>query len=47
VTLLGSPAPIPWAFDAARGTTFTIPESLQQASNRPCDHAWTLRIEPA
>jgi alpha-L-fucosidase len=47
VTLLGSPAPIPWAFDAARGTTFTIPESLQQTSNRPCDHAWTLRIEPA
>jgi alpha-L-fucosidase len=47
VTLLGSPAPIPWAFDAARGTTFTIPESLQQPSNRPCDHAWTLRIEPA
>ncbi len=47
VTLLGSPAPIAWTFDAARGTTFAIPESLQQASNRPCDHAWTLRIEPA
>jgi len=47
VTLLGSSGPIPWTFDAARGTTFTIPESLQQTSNRPCDHAWTLRIEPA
>jgi alpha-L-fucosidase len=47
VTLLGAPAPISWVFDSARGTTFTFPESLQQPSNRPCDHAWTLRIEPA
>ena len=47
VTLLGLPAPIPFTFDAARGTTFTLPESLQQPSNRPCDHAWTLRLESA
>lgn len=47
VTLLGYSTPIPWVFDAAKGTTFRLPENLQQESNRPCDHAWTLRIEPA
>jgi alpha-L-fucosidase len=47
VTLLGSTTPIRYTFDAARGTTFTLPETLQRESNRPCDHAWSLRIEPA
>ena len=49
VTLLGSTAPIRYTFDAALGGTITIRslEALQQESNRPCDHAWALRIEAA
>jgi alpha-L-fucosidase len=47
VTLLGSKAALSWKFDAAKGTTIQIPENLQQASNRPCEYAWSLRIEPA
>jgi alpha-L-fucosidase len=46
VTLLGSEALLQWRFDSDRGTTVAIPENLQQAGNRPCEHAWTLKIEP-
>lgn len=45
ITLLGSVAELPWKFDAARGTTITLPENLQQARNRPCNDAWTLKFE--
>lgn len=45
--MLGSGAALPWAFDSIRGTTFTFPENMQQASNRPCDFAWSLKIETA
>jgi alpha-L-fucosidase len=45
VTMLGTDAPLAWTFDAAKGTTVSFPENLQQASNRPCEHAWTLKIE--
>ena len=47
VRLLGSDATLQWRFDADRGTTITFPENLQQQANRPCEHAWTLKIEPA
>jgi alpha-L-fucosidase len=47
VTLLGSQSELPWKFDSAIGTTIALPENLQQSSNRPCEHAWTLKIEPA
>jgi len=47
ITLLGSKQNLAWKFDSARGTTITLPENLQQASNRPCDYAWSLKIEPA
>jgi alpha-L-fucosidase len=47
VTLLGSDAKLPWSFDAAKGTSITLPENLQQAGNRPCDYAWSLKIEAA
>jgi alpha-L-fucosidase len=47
VTLLGSDAALPWSFDSARGTTIQLPENLQQAGNRPCDYAWSLKIEAA
>jgi alpha-L-fucosidase len=45
VTLLGSNAVLPWSFDSSKGTTIALPESLQQMSNRPCDFAWSLKIE--
>jgi alpha-L-fucosidase len=45
ITLLGSPAKIQWTFDSTRGTTIVFPESLQSDANRPCQHAWSLRME--
>jgi alpha-L-fucosidase len=45
VTLLGATSESPWKFDSATGTIVTLPENLQQASNRPCEYAWTLKIE--
>jgi alpha-L-fucosidase len=45
--LLGSDRKLGWTFDAARGTTITLPEDLQQQANRPCEFAWTLKFEPA
>jgi alpha-L-fucosidase len=45
VTLLGSPSALAWKFDSALGTTIAIPENLQQATNRPCEYAWTLKFE--
>jgi alpha-L-fucosidase len=45
IELLGSDQTIPWSFDSAKGTAITLPESLQQSDNRPCRHAWSLKIE--
>lgn len=45
ITLLGSNVVLPWKFDSAGGTTISFPENLQMAKNRPCDHAWSLKIE--
>ena len=45
VTLLGSNTVLPWKFDSDQGTTITFPENLQQASNRPCEYAWSLKIQ--
>jgi alpha-L-fucosidase len=45
VMLLGSDAALRWRFNADRGTTILFPENLQQQANRPCDYAWTLKIE--
>jgi alpha-L-fucosidase len=47
VGLLGSDAQLQWHFDADRGATIALPENLQQPINRPCEHAWTLKIETA
>lgn len=44
VTLLGSNAPLSWKFDSAQGAIITFPENLQQANNRPCSYAWTLKF---
>jgi len=46
ITLLGANQELPWKFDSGQGTRISFPENLQQASNRPCDYAWTLKIEP-
>jgi alpha-L-fucosidase len=45
VTLLGSNAVLPWKFDSNQGTTITLPENLQQATNRPTEYAWSFKIE--
>jgi alpha-L-fucosidase len=47
VELLGSSAKLSWRFDPAQGTIVTLPENLQQAGNRPCSYAWSLKIEAA
>lgn len=47
VRLLGSEETLKWQFDSAAGTIVTLPERMQQASNRPCDYAWSLRFETA
>lgn len=47
VTLLGSGAPLSWKFDPAQGTIINLSENLQQASNRPCSYAWSLKLEVA
>jgi hypothetical protein len=45
VTLLGANASLTWKFDSAKGTIISIPEALQQSNNRPCESAWSLKIE--
>lgn len=47
IELLGSDRTIAWSFDSAKGTIITFPEALQQNNNRPCKHAWSLKIETA
>ena len=45
VTLLGLKTPLKWKYDSAVGTTITLPENLQQDDSRPCEYAWSLKIE--
>ena len=45
LTLLGSNVSLPWKFDSAKGTIISIPEGLQGSNNRPCDYAWSIKIE--
>jgi alpha-L-fucosidase len=45
VTLLGSNAVLSWKADPLQGTVISFPENLQQASNRPCEYAWSLKVE--
>jgi alpha-L-fucosidase len=47
VTLLGSNAALTWTFDSSRGTVVSFPENLHESNNRPCEYAWTLRLESA
>lgn len=45
VTLLGSHEELAWKFDSTQGVIVTLPENLQQADNRPCEYAWSLKFE--
>ena len=45
VAMLGSQAQLQWRADPARGTVIRLPENLQSAANRPCEHAWILKVQ--
>ncbi|HEX8712785.1 MAG TPA: alpha-L-fucosidase, partial [Terracidiphilus sp.] len=44
VRMLGYPEELKFNWDATRGLVIQIPESLQQASNRPADFVWGFRL---
>jgi alpha-L-fucosidase len=45
IAMLGSAALLHWSADPARGTVIRLPENLQSAANRPCEHAWSLKVQ--
>ena len=47
VVMLGSEAQLQWSIDATRGTVIRLPENLQSPANRPCEHAWSLKVQVA
>ena len=47
VVMLGSEAQLQWSTDATRGTVIRLPENLQSPANRPCEHAWSLKVQVA
>ena len=47
VTLLGSGSDLKWRWDSSSGTVITLPAELQEPSHRPCDFAWTIKVEAA
>jgi alpha-L-fucosidase len=47
IVLLGSNAELQWKWDSTSATMIDLPENLQQPSNRPCDFAWSLKMEAA
>ena len=47
VHMLGYPAALRSHYDSSKGLTIEIPEALQDEAKRPCDYAWTLRLENA
>jgi alpha-L-fucosidase len=44
IQLLGYGKPLEWV-NSEGGTLVKLPNQLQDASNRPCEHAWVLKIE--
>ncbi len=44
VEMLGYPKKLTARWDAAQGLLISLPEDLQQESNRPCQYAWGFRI---
>jgi alpha-L-fucosidase len=45
MTMLGSSERVEWSVDSARGCVIRLSENLQSESNRPCNHAWSLKIQ--
>jgi alpha-L-fucosidase len=45
IFMLGHPEPLRWTADSDNRIRISIPESLQDASHRPCDFAWAFKIE--
>lgn len=45
IRMLGYPHPLPWRTDSSRGLSVALPVNLQNAANRPCDFAWSFRME--
>jgi alpha-L-fucosidase len=47
LSMLGVAAPLKYRYDSATGLKIAIPEQLQSEKNRPCQYAWTFKIEDA
>jgi alpha-L-fucosidase len=47
VIMLGVSEKLEWTFDVTRGTVIRMPERLQEETNRPCQHAWAMKVESA
>jgi alpha-L-fucosidase len=45
IYMLGAADPLKWNYDSSRGLTIAIPEQLQNEAARPCQYAWTFKIE--
>ena len=45
IRMLGYPKPLQWKLDSARGLSIAIPAELQDPAHRPCDFAWSFKIE--
>jgi len=45
IFMLGYPEPLEWARDSDHRIHISIPVNLQDASCRPCEFAWTFKIE--
>ena len=47
IRLLGYSKALSWKQDDAQGLSISIPEALQDATNRPCQYAWCFKIQPS
>ena len=45
IYLLGYDESLTWSFDASEGLTITLPEALQEETERPCKYAYSFKIE--
>jgi len=44
IEMLGYDKPLEW-INSDLGTSVKLPNQLQDESNRPCEHAWVLKIK--
>ena len=45
ITMLGYDRPLRWTLGGGETTVF-LPQSLQNAEDRPAEHAWVLKVQP-